>query len=77
MHLTKHLVKDSMKITVNGQTLEVDENLSPTGLIDMLNLSGKRVAIEINLEIIPRSRLKTHRLQAGDRVEIIHAIGGG
>jgi sulfur carrier protein len=66
-----------MKISVNGQPLEIDEGLSVAGLIDLLNLSGKRVALEINKEIVSRSRFEIHHLQAEDRVEIVHAIGGG
>jgi sulfur carrier protein len=67
----------NMRITVNDQSLEVEDGLSAARLIDLLGLSGKRVAMEINLEILPRSRFETHRLRSGDRIEIVHAIGGG
>jgi sulfur carrier protein len=66
-----------MKISVNGQPFEIDEGLSVAGLIDLLNLSGKRVALEINQETVPRSRFEIYHLQAEDRIEIVHAIGGG
>jgi sulfur carrier protein len=66
-----------MQITVNSQPLEVADDLSAACLIDLLKLSGKRLALEINLEIVPRGSFETRRLQAGDRVEIVHAIGGG
>lgn len=66
-----------MKIIVNGQTFEVEEGLSAANLIDLLELAGKRVAMEINLQILPRSRFGSYRLKADDRIEIIHAIGGG
>jgi len=46
-------------------------------LLERLELTGRRLAIEVNEELVPRSRFATHRLQAGDRVEIIHAVGGG
>jgi sulfur carrier protein len=66
-----------MKVIVNGEPLEVAEGLSAAELMDLLELSGKRLALEINQEIVPRSAFETHRLQAGDRIEIIQAIGGG
>lgn len=66
-----------MKITVNGEPLEVKEGLTAAELIDQLELSGKRLALEVNLEIVPRSAFATHYLQEGDRIEIVHAIGGG
>ena len=69
--------KEIMKIIVNGELLEVAEGLSAAELMDLLELSGKRLALEINQEIVPRSAFETHRLQAGDRIEIIQAIGGG
>lgn len=66
-----------MKINVNGKPLEVDQDLSAADLIVLLNLTGQRLALEVNEEIVPRSTFDTHYLQAGDRIEIIHAIGGG
>lgn len=66
-----------MKINVNGKPLEVDQDLSAADLIELLNLTGQRLALEVNEEIVPRSTFDTHYLQAGDRIEIIHAIGGG
>jgi sulfur carrier protein len=46
-------------------------------LIERLDLSGKRLAVEVNQELVPRSQFGSHRLAANDRVEIIHAVGGG
>jgi len=46
-------------------------------LLEEMALTGKRLAVEVNLEIVPRSSHMTHMLRAGDRVEIVHAIGGG
>lgn len=66
-----------MKIIVNGGPREVPQNLSAAELIEQLGLSGRRLALEVNLEIVPRSRFATHRLSEGDRVEIVQAIGGG
>ncbi|WP_114416839.1 sulfur carrier protein ThiS [Marinospirillum perlucidum] len=66
-----------MQITVNGEPQKVDDLTSVSDLLQTLKLTGKRLAIEINEEIIPKSRHSQHQLQAGDQVEIVHAIGGG
>jgi sulfur carrier protein len=46
-------------------------------LIERLGLTGQRIAVEVNAELVPRSRFEAHALREGDRVEIIHAVGGG
>lgn len=66
-----------MELIVNGETRQVPEGMTVTQLLEDMALIGKRLAVEINLEIVPRSTHDNHRLQAGDRVEIVHAIGGG
>lgn len=66
-----------MQIQVNGETLDVSENATLAELVEQLELVGKRIAVELNLEIIPRSEHAATRLSAGDQVEIVHAIGGG
>lgn len=66
-----------MLIQVNGDTLEVQENTSVAGLIETMQLGERRVAVELNLEIVPRSRHGETVLQEGDRLEVVHAIGGG
>ncbi len=66
-----------MQIQVNGDALDVSENATLAELVEQLELAGKRIAIELNLEIIPRSEHAATRLSAGDQVEIVHAIGGG
>jgi len=66
-----------MEITLNGETTKIVEPCTAAGLIEHLQLQGKRLAIEVNLEIVPRSQYTDYCLQAGDRVEIVHAIGGG
>lgn len=67
----------SMEIQVNGETRQVPEGASISVLLDDLSLTGRRIAVEVNQDIVPRSRHDEHRLSDGDRVEIIHAIGGG
>ncbi|MGD8629422.1 MAG: sulfur carrier protein ThiS [Gammaproteobacteria bacterium] len=66
-----------MHIVLNGSGREVPENLSAGALLQDLGLTGKRLALEINQEIVPRSSFDTRILRAGDRVEVVQAIGGG
>ncbi len=66
-----------MDIILNGEPREVAEACSLTLLTEQLGLTGKRYAVEVNEEIVPRSQHATHILQPGDKVEIVHAIGGG
>jgi sulfur carrier protein len=66
-----------MRIIVNGTAQEVAEAETLTELLERLGLTGKRLALDVNREIIPRSQHAERRLRAGDRVEIVHAIGGG
>ncbi len=66
-----------MDITVNGTTRAVPDQTTASQLLDSLGLAGRRLALEINREIVPRSRFDRHLIQPGDRVEIVHAIGGG
>ena len=64
-------------LTVNGETRSFDQPLNCEQLLERLDLAGKRVALECNGEIVPRSRLGTHMLGDGDRLEIVVAVGGG
>ena len=66
-----------MNIVLNGEPTGLEETLTLRGLIDRLELTGKRLAIEVNEEVVPRSEHGEYRLRDGDRVEIVHAIGGG
>lgn len=66
-----------MKITLNGEPNEIPQGCSAQQLIESLGLGGKRLAMEVNREIVPRSTFGRHVLQEGDEVEIVHAIGGG
>jgi len=66
-----------MEISLNGQTEVVDDGISVAQLIQQKLLQTTRVAVEVNFEIIPRSQHQAHMLNAGDRVEIVRAIGGG
>ena len=66
-----------MRITVNGQPHDLTPPLSVAGLIDRLSLSGKRIAVERNGEVVPKSQHGCTPLGDGDRLEIIFAVGGG
>ncbi|HQQ73553.1 MAG TPA: sulfur carrier protein ThiS [Pseudomonadales bacterium] len=67
-----------MQIILNGKSVVLDAKTSTiAALIDQLQLTGKRIAVEVNEDIVPRSAHVTTLLKAGDRIEIVHAIGGG
>ncbi len=67
-----------MKISVNGDNREYsDNNVVVADVIAELNLTGKRIAVELNKEILPFDQYASKRLHAGDRLEIVQAIGGG
>lgn len=66
-----------MQIQVNGQAMEFGEGATVSELIQRMELTGKRLAVEVNEDIVPRSDHVRFRLSDGDRVEVVHAIGGG
>lgn len=66
-----------MQIELNGQSLEVADRITFAALIELQCLGSARVAIEANGAIVPRSEHATRQVQAGDRIEIVHALGGG
>ena len=66
-----------MQIFVNGAQTHVPDNATMANLVEQLELTGQRIAVEVNEELVPRSSFGEHRLSASDRVEIIHAVGGG
>ena len=66
-----------MNIFLNGAPTEVEDRLGMSELIRKLSLADRRIAVEVNGELVPRSRFDIHCLEPDDRVEIIHAVGGG
>ncbi|MEA1048454.1 sulfur carrier protein ThiS [Lamprobacter modestohalophilus] len=66
-----------MQIELNGTPTTVPDAIHMSGLIEHLGLTDRRLAIEVNHELVPRSRFAEHELKTGDAVEIIHAVGGG
>ena len=66
-----------MNIIVNGEPQTVADDLTIAQLLENMGLAGKRLAVEVNLDIIPRSLHSDHHLAEGDKVEVVLAIGGG
>jgi sulfur carrier protein len=66
-----------MEIMVNGEQRQVPDSYTAAQLVDALGLAGQRIAMEVNLEIVPRSTYEKHAFQPGDRIEVVHAVGGG
>jgi sulfur carrier protein len=66
-----------LEISVNGEVKRYDGALDVARLLERLELSGKKVAVERNGEIVPRSRYAATPLASGDQLEIVVAVGGG
>lgn len=66
-----------IRVVVNGAPREFPAPLTFSQLIDELALAGRRLAVERNGEIVPRSRFAEARLADGDRIEVVMAVGGG
>ncbi|PCH60497.1 MAG: sulfur carrier protein ThiS [Gammaproteobacteria bacterium] len=66
-----------MTIDLNGEQRQLLASATVADLLAQLELAGRRVAVEVNLEIVPRSVYSNHVLNTGDRVEVVQAIGGG
>jgi sulfur carrier protein len=66
-----------MQIILNGQSRDCAPATTVAQLLEQAGYAGRRVAVELNQEIVPRSRHASQSLADGDRLEIVHAIGGG
>lgn len=66
-----------MTIVLNGETRDVPEGLTLAALLDWLKIAADRVAVERNLEIVPRSQWASACVENGDRLEVVHFVGGG
>src|ERR1700729_3739335 len=67
----------AVEITLNGETRQLEQSVSVRGLLESLGLDPAKIAVERNLEIVPRSTYGDVALTHGDRLEIVHFIGGG
>jgi thiamine biosynthesis protein ThiS len=70
-------MSEMVTIQVNGETRQVPKGMNVTQLVEQLGLTANRLAIERNLEIVPRGRWATTLVSGGDRFEIVHLVGGG
>ncbi len=66
-----------MRVTINGESREIPGNLTVAQLLAHLGLPADRVAVERNLEILPRARWENTPVQPGDSFEFVHFVGGG
>jgi len=66
-----------MELTINGEIRRFDGPLTVRELIAALDLEPRKLAVERNLEIVPKSLYDATRLAEGDRLEIVHFVGGG
>ncbi|WP_417660309.1 sulfur carrier protein ThiS [Pseudomonas sp.] len=66
-----------IEVTINGETQQLPTDLNLSELLARRGLENRRLAIELNMQVIPRSQFSQLHLQSGDRLEIVHAIGGG
>ncbi len=66
-----------MRLIINGKEQSFSESLTLVKLVEQLGMKGDRVAVELNREIIPRAEWPQTKLNDGDRLEIVHFVGGG
>lgn len=66
-----------LQLTVNGESRSIADGARVTDLVTDLKLDGRKIAVERNLEIVPRSQYAETALQDGDRIEIVAFVGGG
>lgn len=66
-----------LEIIVNGKSRSITGPVSITQLVQGMDLLGKRIAVEVNGEIVPASQHSSYQLSSGDNIEIVGAIGGG
>ena len=70
-------MKKKIKIKINGKTNKIDDKTKLSDLIKKLKITLKKVAIELNIEIVDKKKLNKINLKVNDRIEIVHFIGGG
>ena len=66
-----------LELKINGESRQFPQTLTVAGLIEQLGYAGKRIAVERNGEIVPKSQHAVTALLAGDQLEIVVAVGGG
>jgi thiamine biosynthesis protein ThiS len=66
-----------MTLSINGESRDFPEGLTVASLVAQLGMKADRVAVELNLEIVPRPNWNATLLKNGDKLEIVHFVGGG
>lgn len=66
-----------MTLHLNGEPREFPDGLTVASLVETLGMKPDRVAVELNLEILPRANWQTTALKDGDKLEVVHFVGGG
>ncbi|HSK71865.1 MAG TPA: sulfur carrier protein ThiS [Pyrinomonadaceae bacterium] len=66
-----------MKVFINGETREINQQLSLRELLEKLDLPQERVAVELNKEVVRKKDWETVKIADADKIEIIHFVGGG
>ena len=66
-----------MHLQINGEKREFSDGLTVAALVAQLGMKADRVAVELNLEIVPRTQWETTALKDGDKLEVVHFVGGG
>ncbi|HEY7405315.1 MAG TPA: sulfur carrier protein ThiS [Candidatus Angelobacter sp.] len=66
-----------MLLQINGDPREFPDGLTVAALVAQLGMKPDRVAVELNLEIVPRAKWETTALKSGDKLEVVHFVGGG
>ena len=70
-------VEIDMNIILNGESFETTDGASVETLLTQLGIGRERVAIELNADIVPKAQYENQLLSAGDKIEIVHFVGGG
>lgn len=66
-----------MKVTLNGEPREISSDATILELVQVLNLESHPIAVELNRGLLTRSQFSTVKVREGDRIEIVHVVGGG
>ena len=66
-----------MQVIINGEARQLVDGITVSQLLEQLQIPATRVAVELNLEIVPKAGYAERTLQDGDKIEIVHFVGGG
>ena len=68
---------EMIEISVNGQTVEIESEMTVEQMLDTVDVPPNYLAVEINAEVVPREHYTTHIVHSGDEVEVVTLVGGG